>query len=114
MSPDDGGLLGSLEELVLLALARTGEDAYGMVVRQELAEATGRDVSIGAVYSTLDRMERKGWVASHEPGDPERRSRARRYFRLTAEGVAQLEAARARRRRLAEGVDLEGLKARGA
>jgi PadR family transcriptional regulator, regulatory protein PadR len=108
------GLLGSLEELVLLALARTGEEAYGMVVRRELADATGRDVSIGAVYSTLDRMEQKGWVDSHEPEDDARRSRGRRHFRLTAEGIRQLEDARERRRKLADGVDLEGLKAREA
>lgn len=109
-----GGLLGSLEELVLLALARAGEDAYGMVVRRELAEATGRDVSIGAVYSTLDRMERKGWVASHEPSpEGDRRSRARRYFKLTADGVRQLREARELRRSLSEGVELGGLKAPG-
>lgn len=104
------GLLGSLEELVLLALARTGEDAYGMVVRRELQEATGRDVSIGAVYSTLDRMGTKGWVHSWEadPSDA-RRSRARRYFRLTPEGVEELRKARALRRSLARGVDLDGL-----
>jgi PadR family transcriptional regulator, regulatory protein PadR len=108
------GLLGSLEELVLLALARAGEHAYGMVVRRELAEATGRDVSIGAVYSTLDRMEQKGWVGSHEPEDDARRTRGRRYFRLTGEGIRQLEDAQARRRKLAEGVDLERLKAREA
>lgn len=107
-------LLGSLEELVLLALARTGDDAYGMVVRRELAEATGRDVSIGAVYSTLDRMEQKGWVGSHEPEDDARRSRGRRYFRLTPDGIRQLEDARARRRKLTAGIDLERLKAREA
>jgi PadR family transcriptional regulator, regulatory protein PadR len=105
------GLLGSFEELVLLALARSGELAYGMVVRRELADATGRDVSIGAVYSTLDRMEQKGWVTSYEAGEEDRRSRGRRYFRLTASGVAQLEQARALRRKLSEGVDLEGLEA---
>ena len=109
------GLLGSLEELVLLALARTGEDAYGMVVRQELSRATGRDVSIGAVYSTLDRMETKGWVESYEPPpDSDRRSRARRYFKLTSEGVRQLREARELRRSLAEGVELDGLEPEGA
>ena len=105
------GLLGSFEELVLLALARSGARAYGMVVRRELAEATGRDVSIGAVYSTLDRMEQKGWVSSSEPSEDERQARGRRYFRLTAAGIAQLEQARALRRRLSEGVELEGLEA---
>lgn len=105
------GLLGSLEELVLLALARAGDDAYGMVVRQELSRATGRDVSIGAVYSTLDRMERKGWVASHEPPPKsDRRSRARRYFELTSEGIRRLREARELRQRLVRGIELEGLE----
>ena len=111
MTPSRDGLLGSFEELVLLALARCGARAYGMVVRQELAEATGRDVSIGAVYSTLDRMEQKGWVSSYEADEEDRRSRGRRYFRLTPAGIAQLEHASALRRKLSEGLDLEALEA---
>jgi PadR family transcriptional regulator PadR len=56
-------LLGSLEEQVMLAVVRTGDEAYGMNVRRELEEVTHRDVAIGAVYSTLDRLEAKGLVA---------------------------------------------------
>ncbi len=73
------GLLGSFEELVLLAVARGGEDAYGMTVRREIEERTGRDVTIGAVYATLDRLEKKGLVGSElRDGDASRRGRARR------------------------------------
>ncbi|HUF76861.1 MAG TPA: PadR family transcriptional regulator [Longimicrobiales bacterium] len=111
MTASSDGLLGSFEELVLLALARSGERAYGMVVRRELAETTGRDPSIGAVYSTLDRMEQKGWLSSYERAEEDRRSRGRRYFRLTPSGIAQLERARSMRRKLSEGVELEGLEA---
>ena len=80
------GLLGSFEELVLLAVARGGEDAYGMTVRREIEERTGRDVAIGAVYATLDRLEAKGLLASEfRDGDASRRGRARRFFELLSE-----------------------------
>ena len=59
-----GDYLGEFEQIVLLALLQLGEDAYGMRVRQEIEERTRRDVSIGAVYATLDRMESKGWIKS--------------------------------------------------
>ncbi len=105
------GFIGSLEELVLLALARVharGDDeaAYGMTVRRELEERAGRDVSIGAVYSTLDRMEAKGLVRSRlaDP-DPARGGRPRRYFSLTEEGVAAVGQARSMRDRLWDGLE---------
>src|ERR671910_1406002 len=59
-----GVLLGSLEEQVMLAVVRTGDEAYGMNVRRELETVTGRDVTIGSVYATLDRLEAKGLVTS--------------------------------------------------
>ena len=61
--PDDD-LLGTFEQLVLLALLRLGEDAYGMTVRREIEEHAGRSASLGAVYATLDRLEAKGYVSS--------------------------------------------------
>jgi PadR family transcriptional regulator len=100
MSSEKRGLLGPLEELVLLALPHCGTDAYGMKIRRQLLERAGHDVSIGAVYSTLDRMERKGLVTSRlaDP-DPDRGGHPRRYFELTADGrQAVIEAARLRRR----------------
>ena len=75
--------MGDFEQLVLLALLRLDGEGYGMQVRRELEERLGRTVSVGAVYTTLDRLERKGLVASRlgEP-TPERGGRARKHFRL--------------------------------
>jgi len=83
--------LGSLEHIVLLAVMRLGEEAYGITVRREIESATGRDLSIGAVYATLVRLESKGFVKSFA-GEPtaERGGRAKRYFRVTADGKAVL------------------------
>ena len=103
-------LLGAFEELVLLAVARSDGEAYGMTVRREIVERTGRDVTIGAVYATLDRLENKGWLASHHrAGDDDRSGRARRFFRLRSDGVAALAAARQVRDPMWSGVDLERL-----
>jgi PadR family transcriptional regulator len=83
--------LGSLEHIVLLAVMRLAADAYGMTVRREIEGATGRDISIGAVYATLARLESKGFVKSRA-GEPtaERGGRAKRYFRMTADGEGAL------------------------
>ena len=83
-----GTYLGEFEQLVLLALLRLGDEAYAVTIRREIAERTGRDVSIGAIYATLDRLEQKGFVSSRR-GDPtpERGGRAKRYFRIEATGL---------------------------
>jgi DNA-binding PadR family transcriptional regulator len=83
--------LGSLEHVVLLAVMRLGSNAYGMTVRREIESASGRDISIGAVYATLGRLESKGFIRSYS-GEPtaERGGRAKRYFGMTAEGKATL------------------------
>jgi PadR family transcriptional regulator, regulatory protein PadR len=83
--------LGSLEHIVLLAVTRLGSNAYGMTVRVEIEKTTGRDISIGAVYATLGRLESKGFVKSFT-GEPtaERGGRAKRYFRMTADGKGAL------------------------
>lgn len=57
--------LGEFEHIVLLAVLRLGKEAYGVTVRQEIEARTGREVSIGAVYATLDRLEGKGYVQSY-------------------------------------------------
>jgi PadR family transcriptional regulator PadR len=103
----DPMLLGSLEEQVMLAVVRTGEDAYGMNVRRELEEVTNRDVAIGAVYATLDRLEAKGLVASTRPATSEGPSR--RVFAVTPAGARSLALTRATRERLWSGVKLHGL-----
>jgi PadR family transcriptional regulator, regulatory protein PadR len=100
----DPVLLGSLEEQVMLAVVRTGEDAYGMNVRRELEEVTNRDVAIGAVYATLDRLEAKGLVASTRPGAT---AGSRRIFAVTPEGARSLALTRATRERLWSGVKLQ-------
>jgi len=81
--------LGEFEHLVLLALLRLSDRAYGVTVRQEIESRTNREVSIGAIYATLDRLQAKGYVKSHL-GDPtpERGGRSKRFFRVTSKGVA--------------------------
>lgn len=81
--------LGEFEHITLLALLRLGKEAYGVTVRREIQLCTERDVSIGAIYATLDRLEKKGYVKS-ERGEPtpERGGRSKRFFRVTARGVA--------------------------
>ena len=101
----DPVLLGSLEEQVMLAVVRTGEDAYGMNVRRELEEVTGRGVAIGAVYATLDRLEAKGLVMSTRPENAEGPSR--RVFAVTPAGARSLALTRATRDRLWSGVKLQ-------
>jgi PadR family transcriptional regulator len=64
-----GELLGSLEHIILLALVRLDGSAHGMIVRREIEERTGRNISIGAVYATLERLEAKGYVSSFT-GEP--------------------------------------------
>jgi PadR family transcriptional regulator, regulatory protein PadR len=100
-------LLGSLEEQVMLAVVRRGDDAYGMNVRRELEEVTNRDVAIGAVYATLDRLEAKGLVASTRAGASDGPSR--RVFAITPAGARSLALTRATRERLWAGVNLHPL-----
>jgi len=90
-----GEYLGNFELLVLLALLRLGNDAYGVTIAQELEEQTGREVVIASVYATLDRLQKRGLVAS-ELGDPtpERGGRAKRYFRITGAGIREARDAR--------------------
>ncbi|MGD8276894.1 MAG: PadR family transcriptional regulator [Gemmatimonadota bacterium] len=89
--------IGELEQMILLAVARLGDGAYGRAIRQELEARTGRRVSHGAAYVTLDRLASKGYVSS-TVGDPNpgRGGRPKRYFRVTREGArALLESHRA-------------------
>lgn len=101
--------LGEFEHIVVLALLRLEDRAYGVTVRQEIQSRTNRDVSIGAVYATLDRLETKGYVKSRR-GDPtpERGGRSKRFFRVTAEGLAAVDRTQSALRSMAEGLDLSG------
>lgn len=100
--------LGSFEEQVMLAVLRTGPEAYGMQVRRELEEVTNRDVTVGSVYITLDRLEAKGFVTSARAA-PRGESASRRVFSITPRGAQALAETRAMRERLWDGVELAGL-----
>src|SRR5262245_33256498 len=95
--------LGEFEQVVMLAVVRLKQDAYGMRLREEIQARTGRSVSIGAMYATLDRLVSKGYLRSR---DAESEGRARRFVTITSEGVAALEAARALQARMWAGIQL--------
>lgn len=80
--------LGEFEIMVLAALMRLGDEAYGAKIRQEIEERTGRTTTVGAIYTTLSRLEEKGIVSSKlGPSTPERGGRPKRFFRITAHGI---------------------------
>jgi PadR family transcriptional regulator, regulatory protein PadR len=89
------GYLGEFELMILLAVVNLGDEAYGVPISRELEAQRGRDVSVGSVYAALDRLESKGLVAS-SLGDPtpERGGKAKRYFRVTNEGLRQVHETR--------------------
>jgi PadR family transcriptional regulator, regulatory protein PadR len=99
--------LGEFEQIVLLAVLRLGENAYGVTILGEIAERTGRNVSPGALYTTLHRMEDKGLVTFRDGSPtPERGGRAKRFVTVTREGRDALATAQAAYRSLMEGLDL--------
>ncbi len=102
-----GGYLGEFEQLVMLAVLRLGNEAYGMTVRRELEKTAQRNVTIGSVYGTLERLEEKGLMSSSR-GDPEavRGGRSRRNFRVEPKGEWALAEAREMMRRMWRGVDV--------
>lgn len=81
-------MLGEFEYLILAAAVRLGEEAYGAAIRQEIQDATKRTCSIGALYTTLDRLETKGLIKT-SMGDPtpQRGGRPKRMVRVTTKGV---------------------------
>ena len=97
--------LGNFELLVLLALLRLGDEAYGVPISEAIEESTGREVALGSVYAALERLEQKGLVASRW-GDPtpERGGRAKRHFRVSARGLREAREARAGLMKLWRGV----------
>ena len=97
--------LGEFEHLVMLAVLRLGDDAYGAPIRRTIEERAERSVSFGAVYSTLRRLQAKGYVDFQEtPTGNARGGRPRRIFHLTTTGGAALESARRRLRRMEDGL----------
>jgi DNA-binding PadR family transcriptional regulator len=97
--------LGDFEQLVLLALVRLGDRAYGVAIHGEILDRAGRDVSVAAVYKTLDRLEDKGFAAS-SLGEPtaERGGRRKKYFRIQPAGRRALRHAIASLRRMSTGL----------
>lgn len=88
--------LGELEHLILLAILRLGDEAYGVPILAEIEEHTGRSLNPGSIYPTLDRLERKGYLSSRMGSvTHERGGRAKRFFRLEPAGLERLRATRA-------------------
>jgi PadR family transcriptional regulator PadR len=100
--------LGVFEEQVLVTVLRTGADAFGMQVRREIERVTGRELAIGAVYATLDRLEAKGLLTSRRVASE---TPTRRVFALSRRGAAALAETRAMRERLWAGVNVGRLAA---
>jgi PadR family transcriptional regulator PadR len=93
-APSPSPVLGDFEQLVLFGVLRLGDEAYGAAIRQEIHARSGRDVSINAVYTTLDRLETKGllrsWVGAPTP---QRGGRRRKFYAVRPEGTAALRQA---------------------
>lgn len=104
-----GTFLGEFEQIVLLAVARLDGDGYGMSIRREIESRTGRGVSIGAIYATLERLQRKGYLASRGGAStPVRGGRARRHFALEPKGADALLQSRGMMDNMWDGVDVKG------
>ena len=105
MTSRDG--LNEVDQLVLLALVRLDAGAYGVTIRAEITNRSGKPVSMAAVYSSLDRLERKGYAESwlSDP-KPERGGRARKHFKITPEGAAELRDAHGVMARMWEGLEM--------
>ncbi|MCH7489258.1 MAG: PadR family transcriptional regulator [Gemmatimonadetes bacterium] len=108
-----GDYLGEFELVVLLGLARLEDEAYGMAIFEEIKRVTGRDLTVPAVYVTLNRLEKKGYVTSRT-GDSsaERGGRAKKYYRLTESGTDALELSQSMLSRLWDGVPLRSSPAK--
>ena len=101
-----GESLGEFEQLVMFAVLRLDDGAYGATVREELRQRAGREVSPGALFTTLERLEARGLVTSRY-GDPtpERGGRRKRFYRLTGEGRRALATSFAMVTRMARGLE---------
>ena len=97
--------LGEFEQSVLLAIVHVKDDAYGVTIRREIESRTGRSIAVGALYTALDRLERKGYVrsVSSDP-TPQRGGRSKRYFTLLPAGAAALERSREMMQRMWAGL----------
>ena len=98
-------MLGELEQVVLLATLRLGDEGYGVTIQDEIRRATGRDLTFGTVHKTLVRLEAKGYVASYiGDAEPRRGGRAKRHYKVTAVGLRSLKTSLAALKRMAAGL----------
>jgi DNA-binding PadR family transcriptional regulator len=98
--------LGEFEQLIVLAVLQLGSEAFGVVIRMEIEGRTGRSVSRGAVYTTLDRLESKGLLSSTvSPTTSPGTGQARRYYRVEPEGIEALHTARETLRKMWTGLE---------
>ena len=109
ISSKDDRALGEFEQLVLLAVLRLDEEAYGVPIVDQIQERTGREVSRTAVYIALTRLEKRGLVSSRM-GDPtpERGGKAKRYFRLEPEAIERIKESKAALVQMWEGIEVIG------
>ena len=99
--------LGEFEQLILLAILRLRDRAYGVTIRGELADRAGRTVAPGALYTALERLETKGLITSRMSNPtPQRGGRAKRYVTVTAAGIEALTRALQAYERLLDGLNL--------
>src|SRR5687768_6927263 len=107
------GSMGNFELMVMLALIRLGDEAYGVPISQEIEHQSGRGVAVGSVYNALERLEEKGLVKSRlGEATSERGGRAKRYFKVTGEGVQEVREMQQTLVKLWKGLpELEGGKA---
>ena len=106
---DKEKFLGEFEQFLLLAILRLGDNAYGSTIRQLLAESISRDVTIGALYTTLERLEKKGLVESRMgESTAERGGRAKKYFKVSAQGQSALKRSKQALSNMWQGLALKG------
>ena len=104
--------LGEFEQLILLAILRLRDNAYGVTIRAELADRAGRSVAPGALYTTLERLETKGLITSRmSDPTPQRGGRAKRHVTVTAAGIEALTRARDAYARMVDGLNLSRSRA---
>lgn len=106
---DKEKFLGEFEQFLLLAILRLGDNAYGSTIRQLLADSISRDVTIGALYTTLERLEKKGLVESKMgEATAERGGRAKKYFKVSAQGQSALKRSKQALSNMWQGLALKG------
>jgi DNA-binding PadR family transcriptional regulator len=103
------GHLGEFEQIVLLAVVRLADNAYGVPIRLDIERRTGRRVTVGALYGTLDRLEAKGLVHSwFADPTPQRGGRAKRYFKVQPQGLRALAESKSALDSMWRGIQISG------